>query len=719
MKKDNKTEAARIREKAEELLKKKLSKTAEQPSETEIRKPLKAGTQFSETEIKKPLKVEELLKNKKGKAGAQISESDTLRLIHELKVHKIELELENEELKQATEALRESEENFRLIFEKNSSAIAIIEPDTTISMVNEEYCRVSGYKKQEVIGMSWTQQIPPEDLERLKEFNRRRLIDPKDATDKYEFKFRQKNGEIKHAFMSINMLSNRKMIASFVDITERKRNEEKIRYQANLLENVSDATIATDDKYNIQFWNKTAEEQYGWTASEVIGQPFEMFIINDYHGSSLDYVLKKISQDGYWKGEVTQNRRNGSRFPVISTVSVINNKANQTSGFIAVNRDITERKQAEEELKKIISLTEATIDSVHNGIIVVNQQRGVIKTNAKFAEMWRIPDDILASGDDKILMDNVLIQLSDPDEFTAKITELYEIHEAESLDLIYFKDGRIFERISKPMYIDSKPVGRVWSFLDITERKQAEEALRKSEENLRKLNAEKDKFFSLIAHDLRSPFQTLLSFSPMIAKEMSSITLEKIQKIAANMSNSANKLYDLLDNLLDWSLMQRGRSSFKPKPFLLSNRIAEITDMVRDAGDKKMIEISFDVPEDFSVIADAQMFESLMRNLIFNAVKFTPKGGKVTIAAKSMPDNSVEISIKDTGIGMNKYIIDNLFRLDEQTTRKGTEGEASTGLGLIICKDFIEKHGGKLRIESEEGKGSTFSFRIPERINVQ
>jgi PAS domain S-box-containing protein len=137
------------------------------------------------------------------------------------------------------------------------------------------------------------------------------------------------------------------MQASFADITERIRNEEKLRYQANLLENVSDAIIATDLQYNIQFWNKAAERQYGWTASEVIGHPLEMFIINDYLGCSLDVILQKISQDGYWKGEVTQNRLDGVRIPVISTVSIVTNIANQPSGFIAVNRDITERKQAE------------------------------------------------------------------------------------------------------------------------------------------------------------------------------------------------------------------------------------------------------------------------------------------------------------------------------------------------------------------------------------
>jgi signal transduction histidine kinase len=148
----------------------------------------------------------------------------------------------------------------------------------------------------------------------------------------------------------------------------------------------------------------------------------------------------------------------------------------------------------------------------------------------------------------------------------------------------------------------------------------------------------------------------------------------------------------------------------------LSDKISDIIDAVRDTSDKKMIEISRDIPDRLTIIADIQMFESLMRNLIFNAVKFTPKGGKVYITALPVSDNSVEISVSDTGIGMDQNMIDHLFQLNEQVNRCGTEGESSTGLGLIICKDFIEKHGGKISVESEEGIGSTFRFTLPNQI---
>ncbi len=236
----------------------------------------------------------------------------------------------------------------------------------------------------------------------------------------------------------------------------------------------------------------------------------------------------------------------------------------------------------------------------------------------------------------------------------------------------------------------------------------------RQKQELQRLNAEKDKFFSIIAHDLRGPFTGFIGLTEIMSENLPSMSLCEIQKFALNMKNSAVNLFSLLNNLLEWSLMQRGLITFEPQLFLLMPKITESMALVTEAADKKEIAISYDIPEDLSVFADGNMFEGIIRNLTSNAVKFTPKGGVVNVSAKSMPDNLVEISIKDTGIGMNKEMIDNLFRLDVNTSRKGTEDESSTGLGLVICKDFIEKHGGKLRVESEEGKGSTFYFTIPD-----
>jgi len=256
-------------------------------------------------------------------------------------------------------------------------------------------------------------------------------------------------------------------------------------------------------------------------------------------------------------------------------------------------------------------------------------------------------------------------------------------------------------------------IGYIGQCLDITERKNAMEEVRGKNESLVKLNAEKDKFFSIIAHDLRGPFNGFLGLSKLMSNESHGLTQMEMTKMALSMQNSATNLFMLLENLLEWSRLQMGIISFAPESFLLMPMIAGTMRPEIDSAKRKKIEIIFAIPANIEVFAEKNMLASTIRNLTSNGVKFTRTGGTVTIAAKPGPGNSVEISVRDTGIGMRPELVDNLFRLDAQTNRKGTEGEPSTGLGLLLCKDFVEKQGGRIWVESEEGKGSTFYFTLP------
>ncbi len=235
---------------------------------------------------------------------------------------------------------------------------------------------------------------------------------------------------------------------------------------------------------------------------------------------------------------------------------------------------------------------------------------------------------------------------------------------------------------------------------------------------LHELNLTKDKFFSIISHDLRGPFSGFLGLSKLLAEDLRNLTQEEIQKMAGALRDSATNLFRLLENLLEWSRMQQDRIRFNPGSTPLMPMLAETMRPVMDSANKKGIEISYQIPDGLEVFADEHMLASTIRNLTFNAVKYTPKGGKVSIAAKLIPGNSVEISVRDTGIGMTPEMVDDLFRLDVQTNRRGTEDEPSSGLGLLLCKDFVEKHGGKIWVESEEGKGSAFRFTLPASLRI-
>ena len=248
---------------------------------------------------------------------------------------------------------------------------------------------------------------------------------------------------------------------------------------------------------------------------------------------------------------------------------------------------------------------------------------------------------------------------------------------------------------------------------DITSQKRAETNLILKNQELKKLNAQKDKFFSIIAHDLRAPFNGFLGLTEIIAKEFSSLDTDEIQKMGETMWRSANNLFKLLENLLQWSHIEQGIIPFNPGVFSLLSFTEENLTSEHQSAENKEIEVTFDIPSDIYVLADAKMLRSILSNLYSNANKFTPKGGKITISARYSSNDRVEIAIKDSGIGMGKDIQNKLFLLNEQINRKGTDGELSSGLGLFLCKEFVEKHNGIIWVESEEGEGSTFHFTVP------
>jgi signal transduction histidine kinase len=232
---------------------------------------------------------------------------------------------------------------------------------------------------------------------------------------------------------------------------------------------------------------------------------------------------------------------------------------------------------------------------------------------------------------------------------------------------------------------------------------------------LQKVNSEKDKFFSIIAHDLRSPFNGFLGLTQLMAEQLPTMTMEDIHLIAVSMQNSATNLFRLLENLLEWSRMEQGMIPFKPEEIQLRESADKSIAIVLENAHAKDIEIKISIASGIVVYADSNILQTVIRNIVSNAVKFTPKGGKIKVNAFTNGENRVQVSITDSGIGMKPDMLANLFKLDVPTGRPGTEGEASTGLGLILCKEFVEKHGCKLWAESEVGKGSTFSFTVPQK----
>jgi signal transduction histidine kinase len=236
-------------------------------------------------------------------------------------------------------------------------------------------------------------------------------------------------------------------------------------------------------------------------------------------------------------------------------------------------------------------------------------------------------------------------------------------------------------------------------------------------EELIRLNAEKDKFFSILAHDLRSPLSSFLGLTKIFSEELSEMKQEEVQELANSLRESAQSVYHLLENLLEWSQMQRGFIEFKPVSVLLNDIIRKSIGSLSDLAKQKNQEVQLQLSGNPLVRVDLSMLESTLRNLLSNALKFSFRGGQITLSTNVLQDKFVKVAITDNGLGMSAGLISRLFKLDGRTGRSGTEGEHSTGLGLLLCKEFVEKNGGEILAVSVEGKGSTFSFTLPIYTN--
>ncbi len=248
---------------------------------------------------------------------------------------------------------------------------------------------------------------------------------------------------------------------------------------------------------------------------------------------------------------------------------------------------------------------------------------------------------------------------------------------------------------------------------DITKRKQAEATLKQANEDLIKLNADKDKFFSIVAHDLRGPFSPVVGISRLLMETAHEATDDEIKTLCASIHRSAQNVYSLLENLLQWSRVQSGHMPYEPTTLNLKDIMEHCVSLLLVNAAEKEITLQNKLTKDLFVYADKNMLNTIMRNLTINALKFTPQGGQVTLLATLDNSSFVQVSVSDTGVGMSQTNIEKLFKIEVSHSTLGTAREKGTGLGLIICQEMVEQNGGKIWVESELGAGTTVKFTTP------
>jgi len=266
-----------------------------------------------------------------------------------------------------------------------------------------------------------------------------------------------------------------------------------------------------------------------------------------------------------------------------------------------------------------------------------------------------------------------------------------------------FEYGAV-DYITKP-FQKAEVVARIQTHLIIQEQKQ----------KLAQLNASKDRFFSIVSHDMKGAFGSLLSFTQYVSNSFDDWSREDLKRLIYEMSSAAEKNYKLLENFLDWSKTQMGATPFQPSKILLEYIIVQAIQVFQGQADSKNIKINYDFNSEHYIQADAQMLATVFRNLISNAIKFTHSGGTVTVTCEEV-DDLLNISVSDNGCGMDHENLDHLFCMDKKFHTEGTAGEKGTGLGLLLCKDLLEKHNGQISVKSKKDHGTKFTVQLPKVI---
>ncbi|MDM8549088.1 hybrid sensor histidine kinase/response regulator [Desulfobacterales bacterium HSG2] len=293
-------------------------------------------------------------------------------------------------------------------------------------------------------------------------------------------------------------------------------------------------------------------------------------------------------------------------------------------------------------------------------------------------------------------------------ESTSDIPVIFITALSDTPDKIRGFEMHAVDYITKPFH-QEEVLARIKTHLTIQRQKKE---LAELNEELARANATKDKFFSIIAHDLKGAFNVLISGGRLLSEHIDLFDKDKIKAFAEEMVISAQNTFKLLQNLLQWAGVQRNTIAFKPMKIDLHNLVSANVVFFQKNAEQKKIRVSHSVEPGTNVQADLNMTDTILRNLISNALKFTPANGEVSISAENEGE-LVRVSVSDTGIGMSDENMSKLFRIEGYFKSVGTAGEKGTGLGLILCKEFAEKNGGTLWVESEEGNGTTFTFSLP------
>lgn len=494
------------------------------------------------------------------------------------------------------------------------------------------------------------------------------------------------------------------------------RSIKQIKLLYTLIDSMPDWIYVKDRKSRFILANKHLAASHGIrNPGEIVGKTdFDYYpepIANAFYSDEQDIMSsgeRIVNKEEYLAG-----RKEGG--VVLSTTKIpVRNRRGQVMGIVGIGRDITRQKHVEERLKQLSQVASAT----ENVVIIMDGEGNFEWVNRGFEEKYGCTLDAFIRKNGRNIRDsssnenisgilNEIILTGKSQSYSSRSRDRFgnDVWYQTNLTPVINDQGKV----SSLVLIDSDITGLRKADLQIKQQKYELEAQR---DQLRKLNARKDRLFSIIAHDLKNPFQSIIGFSELLKSGHQRMDQEQVSEYLELIHDSSASAYELLFNLLEWARAQTGAIRVNPGLVRIRDLLPEIIDLNALHMKKKQIRAEDLVDSRIVAYADRNMIHTVLRNLTSNAVKYTSPGGKITFTAS---DNKgvVEVGVTDTGVGISEEKIKTLFSLEKGKSTAGTAGETGTGLGLLVCEEFLALNGGKIQVSSKPGKGSTFTVVLP------
>lgn len=648
------------------------------------------------------------------------------------------------ERKASREALKLSEERYRITFENTGSSIVIVEEDGIISLANDEFCRISGYSKEEVEGkLSWTKIVASEDLERVKGYRARRFADPLNAPHSYEYRFRDKRGNEKIMINTVASIpETKRIVVGMLDITERKRAEEEVLKNEMLFrlvwENSADGMRLTDKYGNVKMVNESFCRMMGLSRSQMEGKSISIVYREEFRGETMsDYVRN------FKEGTIIPHSQQKARlwtgkdrwFDVAHSEM---NLPGQEPMLLSVFRDITERKKSEERLSKLnecmLSFGADAKENINRLVALCGEQ-----LSASSAVYNRLEDDTLYSlgqwnlpegycEKDKAEGHICYDVIRGDKNKTWVIPNLDETNYADTDSNVNRYGLKTY--IGKQVACDSRPVGSLCmvykdeynpsqddlELLGIAvaaigveeKRRHAEEELILAKEEAEKADRLKSDFLAQMSHEIRTPINTILSFTSLLKAELENKLPEDMASVFKIIDSGGRRLTRTIDMILSMSQLQSGSYEMNPRKLNLRSDILD--NLFKEFQNQaKLKDLEFTLSEDGAddevITGDPYSLTQLFQNLIDNAIKYTRKGKVEILISDGKPDKT-SVIIRDTGIGISEEYIPKLFSPFSQEETGYTRRFEGNGLGLALVKKYADLNGACIKVESTKGVGT-------------